>query len=83
MTVEEWGDVKEWTEENVLTQLKQDVEFGWEKAQGGRGISSDFMFCCVEMWNAILENGIETGYGEYGKPLFQATAEHYGWDLPT
>lgn len=23
---------KEWTEENILAQLKEDVEFGWEKA---------------------------------------------------
>ena len=28
---------KEWNEKNILAQLKEDVEFGWEKACDERG----------------------------------------------
>ena len=34
---------KDFTRENVLEQLKQDVEFGFEKALNQRGISSSLM----------------------------------------
>lgn len=73
------------TRENVLKQLKEDVEFGWEKACDERGISSSFMFECVKFWNWVLEEGLENwsddDYAPYGKPLFEATAKKYGWDL--
>lgn len=78
-------NVKEWTKENILNQLKEDVEFGWEKACNERGISSSLMFEVVRTWNRILEEGLEdwdeNNYGPYGKPLFIATAEKYGWEL--
>lgn len=71
--------------ENVLKQLKEDVEFGWEKACDERGISSSLMFSCVRMWNWVLEEGLENwpedDYAPYGKPLFEATAEKYGFEL--
>ena len=35
---------KEWTEENIIAQLKEDVLFGWEKACDERGISSGLMY---------------------------------------
>lgn len=76
----------EWTEENILKQLKKDVEFGFEKALDKRGISSSLMYGVVKMWNDILENGVneEVGdkYAMYGLPLFKATALKYGWDNP-
>lgn len=34
---------KEWTRENILSQLKEDVEFGFEKALDKRGISASLM----------------------------------------
>lgn len=70
---------QEWTRENVLHQLKHDVEFGWEKAVNERGISSSLMFHVVLMWNWILEEGLEDfdEYAPYGRPLFKATAEKY------
>ena len=78
-------NVKEWTRENILNQLKEDVEFGWEKACDERGISSSLMFEVVRTWNRILEEGLEDwdedNYGPYGKPLFEATANKYGWEL--
>lgn len=87
ITEEEFNkDVKPFTRENILEQLKQDVEFGFEKALNKRGISSSFMFECVKFWNNILEDGLEnwsdSNYAMYGLPLFKATAVRYGWDNP-
>jgi hypothetical protein len=77
---------QEWTRENVLTQLRKDVEFGFEKALNCRGISSSLMFEVVRMWNDILQEGLETWdeneYANYGLPLFKATALKYGFPNP-
>jgi hypothetical protein len=84
--VADWKVEKEWTRENILAQLKSDVFFGWEKACDGRGISSSLMYHVVMSWNKVLEEGLENwdadNYAMYGKPLFEATAEKYGWELP-
>lgn len=74
---------KEWTEENILSQLKYDVEFGWEKACDERGISASLMFEVVQTWCKVLENGLGdfTDYYPYGKPLFREVAKLYGWEL--
>jgi hypothetical protein len=72
-----------YTRENVLSQLEKDVDFGFEKALGQRGISSSLMFNVVKMWNWILEEGLEDwpddNYAQYGLPLFKATAIKYGF----
>jgi len=75
---------KEWTEENVLAQLKEDVEFGWEKACDERGISSSLMYEVCKSWCKVLENEFADfdEYSPYGKPLFYRLAKHYGWELP-
>lgn len=77
---------KEWTRENVLERLEKDVAFGFEKALNQRGISSGLMFAVVQMWNNILEDGLENwpddDYAMYGLPLFKATAVKYGWNNP-
>lgn len=72
------------TRENVLLQLKEDVEFGFEKALNQRGISSGLMYAVVQMWNWILEEGLEDfkAYARYGLPLFKATAVKYGFENP-
>ena len=74
----------DFTKENILKQLKKDVEFGFEKALGQRGISSSLMYEVVEMWNWVLEEGLEDfdDYAQYGLPLFKATAVKYGFDNP-
>lgn len=87
ITEEEYNkSVKPFTRENVLAQLQEDVEFGFEKALNKRGISSSFMFECVRFWNWVLEEGLEDwdedNYAMYGLPLFKATAVKYGWDNP-
>lgn len=74
----------EWTRDNILAQLKGDVEFGFEKALDQRGISAGLMYEVVSMWNRILEEGLEgfDDYPQYGLPLFKATAVKYGWPNP-
>lgn len=53
---ERWNStVVEFTRENVLKQLEEDVRFGFEKALNQRGISASLMFECVMMWNYILK----------------------------
>ncbi len=82
----EWPEPKEWTKENILAQLKEDVAFGFEKALNQRGISSSLMFDVVLKWNRVLEDGLEdwseNDYALYGLPLFKATAIKYGWENP-
>lgn len=77
-------ETEQFTKDSIIKQLKRDVEFGWGKAVNQRGISSETMYEVVKMWNWILENDLEgfDDYGSYGKPLFIATAEKYGWKLP-
>lgn len=48
---EPYPEPKEWTRENILEQLKSDVEFGFEKALDQRGISASLMFYVVLRWN--------------------------------
>lgn len=73
---------KEWTEENILEQLKEDVKFGIEKAIDHRGISAELMFYVVQGWCIVLENGLEdTDYGWYGDKLFRAVDEYYHFGL--
>jgi hypothetical protein len=72
------------TKENILIQLEKDVAFGFEKALNQRGISSGLMYAVVQMWNWILEEGLENfdDYPMYGLPLFKATAIKYGFPNP-
>ena len=96
LPVEEWdkfgfkyvGDgeftPKEWTEENILNQLKYDVEFGYMKAVDERGISSELMAMVVRGWCKVLENGLDLSDiddGYYHIRQFTNVAEHYGWEL--
>lgn len=73
--------VLEFTEENIIKQLKRDVEFGFVKATEHRGISSALMIDVVRMWCWILENGLEDyrNTSEYGADYFRAVQKHYGW----
>lgn len=74
---------KEWTYENILEQLKEDVMFGYEKAVNERGISSELMAMVVNAWCKVLENGLNLNGddGWYHMRQFTDVAEHYGWTL--
>lgn len=74
-------EVKEWTEENILAQLKQDALFGKMKAEDERGISSELMAMVVNAWCLVLENGLnlDGDDGWYHHRQFDVVLEHYGW----
>lgn len=73
---------KEWNEENVLDQLKHDLEFAFEKALDQRGLSSAAMFHVIKMWNDALEVDITPQYEHYALPYLKATALHHGFNNP-
>lgn len=75
---------KKFTKKNILKQLRDDVDFGFEKALNQRGLSAGMMYSVVSMWNWVLEEGLENfeDYAQYGLPLFKATAVKYGFDNP-
>ncbi len=73
---------KEWTEENILKQLYEDVQFGWMKCVEQRGISASLMADLVQKWCDVLENGlVDIPYGYYGDNVFKTVAKKYGWAL--
>lgn len=76
---EEWGEVKDFTEDNVIEQLKLDVEFGYEKAMNERGISANLMYDVVEAWLKVLEDKRDyPDYYNYGREFFKKVANNYG-----
>mgnify|MGYP001657822288 CR=1 FL=1 len=74
---------KEWTEENIMEDLKRDTLFGYEKAICERGISSELMAIVVNAWCKVLENGLDLNGNDgcYHIKQFITVAEHYGWKL--
>lgn len=76
----------DWTEKNVLSALTADVAFGFEKALGRRGISSELMWHVVLMWLWVLEHPLYEQhrdmerYPMYGLPLLKEVA--VAFDLP-
>lgn len=73
---------KEWTHENIVAQLKDDLEFGWEKCCDERGVSAELMSEVVRSWCKVLENGLEDiEYGWYGDNVFKTVASSYCIEL--
>lgn len=72
------------TEQNILEQLKGDLEFAFEKALDQRGISSACMFEVIKMWMWVLEDELQhfNEYTMYGLPLYKAVALKYRFDNP-
>ena len=76
----------EWTEENIIKQMTEDVQFGWEKACEKRAFLSYVMTEAVKAWCKVLGNefqnfDVKTYYNQYGKPLFKAVAQKYNINL--
>lgn len=72
---------KDWNEENIIEQLKEDIEFGIEKAEDERGISSSLMFEVVKSWLKVLEDKETLEYFEdyydYGLNGFYPARDKY------
>lgn len=75
---------KDWNLDNIISDLKRDVDFGFEKALNKRGISASLMSDVVYMWLWILEDDLQNfdDYPEYSLPLFKSVAVKYGFDNP-
>lgn len=77
---------QELTRENVLTKLKGDLDFAFEKALDKRGLSAGMMYSVIKMWMWVLDehqdliDWPDDNYAQYGLPLFKAVALRY--DLP-
>lgn len=73
----------DFTRENILEDLKRDLDFAFEKAIDKRGISAACMYYVIKMWTWILEDGLEDwsddNYAQYGLPLLKASALKYGF----
>lgn len=76
-------EIKKWNEANVLAQLKEDVEFGWEKACNQRSISAALMVATIQNWCNVLENGLHYNpdYTDYGMSFIREVDQKYGWHL--
>ena len=72
---------KPWTKDKIVAQLKDDVEFGFEKALDCRGISASLMNECVKLWLWILDDPLQDhdDYPQYGLPLLKAVALKFGF----
>lgn len=72
---------KGWNEENIIEQLKEDIEFGIKKAEDERGISSSLMFEVVKSWLKVLEDKETLEYFEdyydYGLNGFYPARDKY------
>lgn len=74
-----WEVNKEWAEENIIKQLISDAEFGLEKAENQRGISSALMTEVCEAWLVVLEDdSIKSDDIEYNYHFFRKILEKYG-----
>ena len=77
---------KEWSTGNIMEDLNKDLQFGYQKALNGRGISTALMISVVEMWDWILdddENILGNSELDTMDPLteFRAIARKYYIDL--
>lgn len=77
-------ELRPWTREAIIEQMRVDVAFGFEKALGKRGISAGLMYEVVKMWLWVLGDPLaeRDDYAQYGLPIFKAAAVKYGFPNP-
>jgi hypothetical protein len=73
---------KEWNIENVLVQVKADIDFALEKAEGERGISSSLMHEVLQMWNFAFNTDVpdKNKYNDYGLDYIHRTAKAFDYE---
>lgn len=81
-----YWNVTELNRENVLSQLKNDLAFAFDKALDQRGLSSAAMYGVIKMWLWVLDDELQNfddnDYAQYGLPLFKAVALKFGFNNP-
>lgn len=84
-TRKEWGS-GELDVESTIIDMKEYMDFAWDKANNFRGISSDRSIRHYVAWtwligdvdfSAKIDN---SNYEYYGKPILVMICQHYGWD---
>lgn len=83
ITEEEWKV----TEEDPIDQIKQYMDFAWDKANEKRGLSANRSIAHMVAWLWLAgEDELaawaddESNYYHYGKPILQKICEHYELD---
>ena len=73
---------KEWNETNILNQLKEDLELGWEECCNRNEPSARLMYYVVKSWCIILENGYDRiPYSKCGTYMFRTINDYYNWNI--
>lgn len=80
---------KELTETNIISQMRDYMEFAWGKVESHRAISAGrsvekmkawlWLLGDEEMWN-FADN--RNNYPQYGAPILKAICEKYGFEMP-
>lgn len=82
----EWGGCKDVTEELVIAEMKDYMEFAWGKAIDERGISATRSIQKMEAWMFLLgkDEGFdfESDYEPYGKPILRKICELFDFPIP-
>lgn len=90
VTAEQWNDqtarVANQTDEGLRNEMREYMEFAFEKANGCRGLSANRSLCHYYAWawllgDDALVNALENSeYCYYGKPQLVTIAERLGVD---
>jgi hypothetical protein len=88
------ADLSDWeaaplSREAVIGQMRDYMDFAWEKATGHRGISSGRSVQKYGAWLWILKDAElvafaadDDNYPQYGAPILAAICEKYGFPIP-
>lgn len=85
VTEEDWNKDRKSTDEDVLKEMKDYINFAWEKAHGERGLSASRSLSHYSAWIWLLndgnfeefENQAENNYAMYGKPVLKWICKKY------
>lgn len=89
MSKEKWDSTKlALTEEGVLTELREYMEFAWGKVENHRGISASRSVekCNAYVWllgnDTVLADVEAAGYAQYGAPKLAVICRAYDLPIP-
>lgn len=79
-----------YTANDVYEQMKDYMQFAFDKAQGERGVSANRSIMHYIAWtwlidqefSAEIERMYRDGYSGYGLSILKHIREHYGWEDP-
>ncbi len=85
VTEEIWKEMKKSTDEDVLKEMKEYIEFAWDKALGERGLSAGRSLSHYSAWIWLLDDGnfeeftecATNNYAMYGKPVLYWICKKY------